>query len=124
MTMAKPARRRRPARSERLLRQAILVATEDLLAEHPFNEIRVDDILEASEVGRSSFYLYFESRHAVLAELVRNAFAETVEASSTVVDSEPEETAHETIRQTVYDAAELWRFHGPVLEAMVEQWRS
>src|SRR6476619_8304061 len=97
MTMAKPARRRRPARSERLLRQAILVATEDLLAEHPFDEIRVEDILEASEVGRSSFYLYFESRHAVLAELVRNAFGEVAEGTWPWVDHAPETPPREAL---------------------------
>src|SRR4029453_3098393 len=67
------ARRDRPSRGEvqRNLRRAILDATERLLVDHRFDELRVADILSAAKVSRASFYFYFESKHAVLAELVR-----------------------------------------------------
>lgn len=107
-----------------MLRQAILAATEDLLAERSFDEIRVDDILEASEVGRSSFYLYFESRHAVLAELVRSAFSEITEGSWPWVEQGPELPLRETIERAVRMGALHWHTHGPILRAVVEHWRS
>ena len=59
--MARPAARRdRPSRGEaqRDLRRAILDATERLLLDHRFDELRVADILSAAKVSRASFYFY------------------------------------------------------------------
>src|SRR5919197_277684 len=122
--MAKPVRSRRAARNDSALRQAILAATEDLLYERTFDELRVEDILEAAQISRGSFYLYFESRHAVLAELVRNAFGEVTASSWPWVDHEPDRPVRETLVHAVEVGRAMWRKHGPVLRAMVESWRS
>ena len=54
------ARRDRPSRGEvqRDLRRAILDATERLLVDHRFDELRVAHILSAAKVSRASFYFY------------------------------------------------------------------
>ena len=57
------------------LREAILAATAELLADHQFGDLAVGDILAAAGVSRGSFYFYFDSKHDVLAELVRRAVA-------------------------------------------------
>ncbi|HEY1325053.1 MAG TPA: helix-turn-helix domain-containing protein, partial [Streptosporangiaceae bacterium] len=68
-------------RNARDLREAILDAARDLLAERRFDQISVADILTAADVARGSFYFYFESKHDVLAELVRRAVAAGHEAA-------------------------------------------
>jgi TetR/AcrR family transcriptional regulator, ethionamide resistance regulator len=118
------ARRNRPARAgERDLREAILVATEHLLAERRFDELSVADILEAADVSRSSFYFYFESKHAVLAELVRAAVGEAMDVAQPWLEHE-DASARETLEQGTRGGAELWGAHAPVLRAIVENWRS
>src|SRR5436189_45656 len=49
------------------LREAILAATAGLLADRPFGDLAVGDILIAAGVSRGSFYFYFDSKHDVLA---------------------------------------------------------
>ena len=46
-----------------------------LLERGSFAEVTVADILSAAGVSRGSFYFYFDSKHDVLAELVRRAVA-------------------------------------------------
>src|ERR1700729_1909618 len=57
------------------LRESVLAATERLLAEGSFADLAVSEILTAAGVSRGSFYFYFDSKHDVLAELVRRAVA-------------------------------------------------
>lgn len=108
---------------QRDVREAILDATELLLAQQRFDELSVADILGASRVSRASFYFYFESKYAVLAELVRRAvkLARTVAQPWVEEDSEPPE---HTLRQGTSQGLQLWMKHAPVLRAIVENWRS
>ena len=77
-----PARRRQGRRAAPRegggpdLREAILAATTGLLTEHDFGDLAVSDILTAAGVSRGTFYFYFDSKHDVLAELVRRAVAQ------------------------------------------------
>src|SRR5207247_588601 len=57
------------------LREAILAATAGLLADRPFGDLAVGDILIAAGVPRGSFYFYFDSKNHVLAALLRRAAA-------------------------------------------------
>jgi TetR/AcrR family transcriptional regulator, ethionamide resistance regulator len=116
-------RQRRTRAGERDLRRAILAATERLLAERRFDELSVADILEAADVSRSSFYFYFESKHAVLAELVRAAVAEAMDVAQPWLEHE-DPSPRETLEQGTRGGAELWGAHAPVLRAIVENWRS
>src|SRR5581483_4676552 len=71
------ARRAIPASGTSVdLRETILAATARLLADHSFASLAVSDILDAAGVSRGSFYFYFDSKHAVLGELVRRTVAE------------------------------------------------
>src|SRR5689334_12764659 len=81
-----PARRQQGRRDDGAagsgLRETILAATEDLLATRQFGDLAVSDILGAAGVSRGTFYFYFDSKHDVLAELVRRAVAGGHEAAS------------------------------------------
>ena len=118
------ARRDRPSRGEvqRDLRRAILDATERLLVDHRFDELRVAHILSAAKVSRASFYFYFESKHAVLAELVRAVVDQALEVAQPWL--EHDDSPRATLRQGTLAGARLWRAHAPVLQAIVENWRS
>jgi TetR/AcrR family transcriptional regulator, ethionamide resistance regulator len=123
--VARPAARRdRPSRGEvqRDLRRAILDATERLRVDHRFDQLTVADILRAAKVSRASFYFYFQSKHAVLAELVRGVVEQALEVAQPWLehDSPPRAALH----QGTLDGARLWQAHAPVLRAIVESWRS
>ena len=55
-------------KSER--RAQILARARDVFARHGYHAATVDDIVAAAGVARGTFYLYFEDKRAVFAELV------------------------------------------------------
>jgi AcrR family transcriptional regulator len=125
MTPASPRRGRRNLSGEgRELEEAILDATRALLAERRFDDISVADILKAAGVSRASFYFYFESRHAVLAVLVRRAVERGHQAAQPWLTHAENAPPIAQVRQGIEDGARLWREHAPVLRAIVETWRS
>jgi|1186.fasta_scaffold02890_3 AcrR family transcriptional regulator len=121
-TVRSPARRAgsEPASAE--LRERILSATRDLLRERRFDSLSVADILTAAEVSRASFYFYFPSKQAVLAELVREAVSQGQQAARPWIDHKQDPVA--ALRAGVAEGARLWRENAGVLMAIVESWGS
>ena len=120
-----PARRRQGRRAAPLggdLREAILAATADLLGERNFSDLAVSDILTAAGVSRGSFYFYFDSKHDVLAELVRRAVAEGHAAAAPWL-AQPDDPAA-ALRAGITAGAALWQASAPILRAIVENWRT
>jgi len=120
-----PARRRQGRRAAPLggdLREAILAATAGLLGERNFSDLAVGDILTAAGVSRGSFYFYFDSKHDVLAELVRRAVAEG-HAAATPWLAHPDDPAA-ALRAGITAGAALWQASAPILRAIVENWRT
>jgi AcrR family transcriptional regulator len=113
---------RRAAAPRGDLREAILAATAGLLAAHHFSDLAVSDILTAAGVSRGSFYFYFDSKHAVLAELVRRAVAQGHAAAAPWLDNPADPAA--ALRAGITAGARLWRASAPVLRAIVENWRT
>ena len=70
-----PAIRRRGDKQ----RQAILQAVRELLEERPFAELSVSTISMRAGVARSGFYFYFDSKYAVLAQILAEAAEELEE---------------------------------------------
>jgi AcrR family transcriptional regulator len=122
-----PARRRHGRRaaaeegSSPDLREAILAATVRLLADRSFGDLAVSDILESAGVSRGTFYFYFDSKQAVLAELVRRAVAQGHVAAAPWLAGPADPVA--ALRAGITAGAELWRASAPVLRAIVENWR-
>ena len=120
-----PARRqqgRRAAPGRDDLRETILAATVNLLADRHFSDLAVSDILTAAGVSRGSFYFYFDSKHAVLAELVRRAVAQGHAAAAPWLAHPADPTA--ALRAGITAGARLWQASAPVLRAIVENWRT
>jgi TetR/AcrR family transcriptional regulator, ethionamide resistance regulator len=108
---------------QRDVREAILDATEYLLAQQRFDELSVADILSSAQVSRASFYFYFESKYAVLGKLVRRAVKQAQTVARPWVEEDSESPEH-TLRQGTSQGLQLWMKHAPVLRAIVENWRS
>ena len=104
------------------LREAILDATARLLADRSFGDLAVSDILAAAGVSRGTFYFYFDSKHDVLAELVRRAVAQGHQAAAPWL-AHPDDPAA-ALRTGTTAGAELWRASAPILRAIVDNWRT
>jgi AcrR family transcriptional regulator len=105
------------------VRERILDATGALLSTRSFASLAVNDILAEAGVARASFYFYFESKYAVLAELARRAVSGGHDVAQPWLTRETYGDARATLRQGILDGAQLWRAHAPVLRAVVEHWR-
>jgi TetR/AcrR family transcriptional regulator, ethionamide resistance regulator len=116
-------RRARPPGAERPeLREAILVATAHRLDGHQFGDLAVSDILTAAGASRGTFYFYFDSKHDVLAELVRRAVALGHDAASPWLAGPPDKSG--ALRAGITAGARLWQANAPILRAIVENWRT
>lgn len=104
------------------LREAILAATAELLASHSFGDLAVSDILKSAGVSRGTFYFYFDSKQAVLGELVRRAVAQGRAAAAPWLANPADPVA--ALRAGITAGAELWRASAPILRAIVENWRT
>jgi TetR/AcrR family transcriptional regulator, ethionamide resistance regulator len=104
------------------LREAILAATSRLLSEQSFTDLAVSDILRVAAVSRGSFYFYFDSKQAVLAELVRRAVGRGHAAAEPWLAGPADPVA--ALRAGITAGAELWQASAPVLRAIVENWRA
>jgi AcrR family transcriptional regulator len=63
----------RSARSEKLKqerRKELLDVALAVFAERGYHQTRISDIIEAAGVARGTFYLYFESKHAIFGALL------------------------------------------------------
>jgi AcrR family transcriptional regulator len=104
------------------LREAILDATAGLLVEHSFGSLAVSDILGAAGISRGTFYFYFDSKQAALAELVRRAVAQGHTAAEPWLGHPEDPVA--ALRAGITAGARLWQASAPVLRAIVENWRT
>ena len=97
-------------------REAILVATADLLANMQFAELTVGEIL--AQRSRGTFYFYFDSKQDVLAELVKRAVAQGHDSASPWLAQPADKVA--ALRAGTTAGAHLWQANAPVLRAIVE----
>jgi TetR/AcrR family transcriptional regulator, ethionamide resistance regulator len=100
---------------------AILTATEELLRERPLNELSVGDIIERAGISRTSFYVYFASKTAVIAECLRRVMDQVtvaVEPLRTTTGDDPEAAVRVSVERWVA----LATAHGALLRAVSEEW--
>lgn len=76
MNEEKTSQRSENARLQRERRRGeILSAARHLFATRGYHATSIADIIEAADVARGTFYLYFDSKYAIFAELVDNVAA-------------------------------------------------
>src|SRR6478736_4483352 len=74
------------ARAER--RTAVLAAAQRIFAEKGYSGTSIDDIIEAADIARGTFYLYFESKRAIFDELLDELFV-TIATTVRRIDVSP-----------------------------------
>jgi AcrR family transcriptional regulator len=82
----------------------------------------VADILTAAGVSRGTFYFYFDSKHAVLADLVRTAVAAGHDAAQPWLDRPADPDA--ALLAGTLAGARRWQDNAAVLRAIVENWQA
>jgi AcrR family transcriptional regulator len=116
-SVAKPRRiRRRPHDA----RREILDAAEVLLAERPFLELSVDDLMARTSMTRSSFYHYFRSLDEVAIALMRRVQGEMMEATAPWLRVDYDGDPAVGLEQGIRASAEVFARHGLVLSAIHE----
>jgi AcrR family transcriptional regulator len=73
-------------------RKRILDAAEQVFSRKGFDGARVDEIAVAASVNKALIYYYFESKKALLEELVNRVLQDLVAEKGTAFDSLPAET--------------------------------
>ena len=110
-TSTTPRRRRRsPESAER----EILDAAESFLAEHPFRELSVDEVMARTTLSRPSFYVYFRDRHHLLVRLVEGIGRELFEAAGIWLEGRGD------MRESFGALARVYARHGLVLGAIAD----
>lgn len=107
-----PARRRGDKH-----RQAIMQAVRELLEEKPFAELSVSTISQRAGVARSGFYFYFDSKYAVLAQIMAEAAEELEELTQYFAPRGPGESPEQFAKRMVRSAAAVYAHNDPVLTA-------
>jgi AcrR family transcriptional regulator len=110
---AEQAMRRRGDRH----RQAIMQAVRDLLQEKPFAELSVSTISLRAGVARSGFYFYFDSKYAVLAQILAEAAEELEELTQYFAPRQPGESPEQFAKRMVRSAAAVYADNDPVMTA-------
>jgi AcrR family transcriptional regulator len=110
---SEPAARRRGDKH----RQAIMRAVRELLEERPFAELSVSTISLRAGVARSGFYFYFDSKYAVLAQILDEAAEELEELTHYFAPREPDESPEQFAKRMVGSAAAVYAHNDPVMTA-------
>ena len=110
-------RRRRPEEAER----AILAAARSFLSEHPFREMKVEDVMARTGLSRPAFYAYFGDRYELVTRLLEGIGGLLFAVDRRWLVGDPgagrEESAR-TLGEALGGGAETFRTYGPVLRAI------
>jgi TetR/AcrR family transcriptional regulator, ethionamide resistance regulator len=98
----------------------LLESVESLLNEgRAFNDLTLEEIIERSDVPRSTFYYNFREKAELLVALSQDAVREIVEASLDLYRVGPDGTREEFNRQ-VRKTIDTWAPHVPLMNALAE----
>ncbi len=110
-------RRRRPEEAER----AILAAARSFLSEHPFREMKVEDVMARTGLSRPAFYAYFTDRYELVTRLLEGIGGLLFAVDRRWLVGDPGLGGGESavvLREALAEAAETFRRYGPVLRAI------
>lgn len=68
-------------RRQRKTREAIFSAFTSLLSEKNYNQISVQEIIDAADVGRTTFYAHFETKDYLLRDLCEELFGHIIDSA-------------------------------------------
>lgn len=90
----------RAARKRERRRRMVLDTALAVFSDKGYHQTRISDIIEAASIARGTFYLYFESKGALLLEVLRrNSLVPDVLALIRALETEPmEDAVHAFVR--------------------------
>ena len=68
-------------RRQKKSREAIFNAFTSLLSEKKYNQISVQEIIDAADVGRTTFYAHFETKDYLLKDLCEELFGQIIDTA-------------------------------------------
>ena len=92
-------------------------AVRELLTEKPFAELSVSTISDRAGVARSGFNFYFDSKYAVLAQILTEVAEELEELTGDFAPRGDRETPAEFARRMIGSAAAVYAHNDPVISA-------
>ncbi len=92
-------------------------AVRELLEEKPFAQLSVSTISDRAGVARSGFYFYFDSKYAVLAQILAEATQELEELTHYFAPRGPDESPAAFAERMVGSAAAVYAHNDPVMSA-------
>ncbi len=110
-------RRRRPEEAER----AILAAARAFLEEHPFREMKVEDITSRTGLSRPAFYAYFTDRYELVTRLLEGIGGLLFAVDRRWLVGDPamgRDLSAAALREALRLGGETFRRYGPVLRAI------
>src|SRR3954471_19410469 len=108
--------RRAPSDAER----EILDAAEAILAERPFRDLSVDELMRRTGMRRSSFYHYFRRLDEVAIALVRRVQGEMMDAAAPWLEAGEQVDPVEAAERAIGSSAAIFARHSRVLTAIHE----
>ena len=78
----------RAQKAREVRRAAVLQAARRVFYEKGYSGASIDDIIEAADIARGTFYLYFESKRAIFDELLEELFV-TLQSKVSRIDVTP-----------------------------------
>lgn len=111
-------RRETPSRGDQR-EDAILDATQQLLAEKRFGDLSVATVASAAGISRPALYFYFGSMDELLVALIKRGLAEVIDELE-AIEIPPETTPGEVLAIGLARTAEIWRSHGHLLKTAAE----
>jgi AcrR family transcriptional regulator len=111
-----PAPPSRRARKKERTRQEIYQAAMALFGARGFDRVTIEQICDAADVARATFFLHFPSKSALLFEFSRGLAAELRERLQ-----EPRGSAAQEFRSMVELVSQRWHEQGEVMRAMLRE---
>lgn len=110
-----PRRRRSPQEAE----DEILRAAESFLAERPFAELTVDEVMARTGLSRPAFYVYFRDRHSLATRILERVGAELFEIDRGWLEA-ADGNSRLMVRETLSAGATFFARRGTLLRAIAD----
>lgn len=99
-------------------RREILEAAQEFLAEEGLSGLNVSSLMNRTDLGRSSFYVYFDDVQELVRALLDGLVEELWRPAHNWLEGEGDPRTE--IRRALKGVVAVWEEHGPVLRAIAE----
>ena len=117
--VTRKARSNRAARREEIAAQLFAIVERLLADGSTFSEVSVEQLITEAQIARSTFYVYFEDKGALMVELMERV-TQAIGGAASDWFSLPATATRNDLRKALSRLAESYRQHGRMLSAVIE----